>query len=72
MVSERMDLMDRETWTERPWLTQAAAHIVETAARIVLIELGKCWGNVSGQGVRLKAFQLTAFAIDAEPSDFFF
>lgn len=27
---------------------------------------------MSGQDVRLKAFQLTAFLIDAEPSDFFF
>lgn len=27
---------------------------------------------MSGQDVRLKAFHLTAFLIDAEPSDFFF
>lgn len=72
MGSERMELMTRETWSEWPWLAGAAVHIVETAARIVLIPLGQRWGNVSGQDGRLKAFQLTAFSIDAEPSHFLF
>lgn len=54
MASERMEVM--ETWSEWPWLARAAVHVVEAAARIVLIKLGQCWGNVSGQDVRLKAF----------------